>query len=67
MALRLPEDERKKFVEKHKTTLFEAYGVVMKAVPEELLRNPKALRKYLKMSYDYAQTLKPKPTTKKKR
>jgi hypothetical protein len=30
LALRLPEEEREKFLEKYKTRLFEAYGVVMK-------------------------------------
>lgn len=61
MALRLPEEERKKFLGKHKTKLFEAYGAVMKeyvAVPEELLGNTKVMKKYLEMSYEYAKTLK---------
>jgi TfoX/Sxy family transcriptional regulator of competence genes len=69
MALRLPEDEREKFIAKHKTKLFEAYGAVMKeyvAVPDVLLRDTKALKKYLEISYEYAKTLKPKATTKKK-
>jgi TfoX/Sxy family transcriptional regulator of competence genes len=68
LALRLPEDERKQFLVKHKTKLFEAYGAVMKeyvAVPDELLRNAKALQKYLAVSYEYAKTLKPKPTKKR--
>jgi len=73
MALRLPEDEREKFLKKHKAKLFEAYGAVMKeyvAVPESLLRNTTEMKKYLSVSYDYAKTLKPKATsktTKKKR
>ena len=69
MALRLPEQEREKFLKKHKTRLFEAYGAVMKeyvAVPDALLRNTTVLQKYLGLSYEYAKTLKPKPTTKKK-
>jgi|SRR5579871_3023080 len=70
LAIRLSEDEREKFLKKYKTTLFEAYGTVMKeyvAVPDALLENTKELKKYLDLSYKYAQTLKPKPTTKKKR
>jgi TfoX/Sxy family transcriptional regulator of competence genes len=70
LAVRLPEDEREKFLKKHKTNLFEAYGTVMKeyvAVPDSLLENTKELSKYLDLSYSYAKTLKPKPTTKKKR
>jgi hypothetical protein len=69
MALRLPEDEREKFIAKHKTNLFEAYGAVMKeyvAVPAALLKDEKAMKKYLGISYEYAKTLKPKATTKKK-
>lgn len=70
LAIRLPEQERDKFLKKYKTTLFEAYGTVMKeyvAVPAGLLANTKELKKYLDLSYAYAKTLKPKPTTKKKR
>ena len=36
------------------------------AVPDSLLENTKELKKYLELSYEYAKTLKPKPTTKKK-
>jgi TfoX/Sxy family transcriptional regulator of competence genes len=68
LALRLPEDERKKFMVKHKSKLFEAYGAVMKeyaAVPDALLRDTKALQKYLGISYEYAKRLTPKATKKK--
>ena len=68
LALRLPEDERNKFLKKYKTTLFEAYGVVMKeyvTVPDSLLRDTKTLQRYFQLSYEYIQTLKPKPTKKK--
>ena len=68
LAIRLPQDKREEFLKKHKTTLFEAYGTVMKeyvAVPEGLLKNTKELKKYLDFSYEYAKTLKPKPTKKK--
>jgi len=70
LAIRLPEEERVAFLKKHKTTLFEAYGTVMKeyvAVPDSLLENTTELKKYLDVSYAYAKTLKAKPTTKKKR
>ena len=68
LAIRLPEDKRVEFLKKYKTTLFEAYGVVMKeyvTVPDALLKNTKELQKYLESSYEYAKTLKPKPTKKK--
>ena len=69
LAIRLPAEEREKFLKKYKTTLFEAYGAVMKEyvrVPNDLLGKAGELRKYLAMSYEYAKTLKPKPTTRKK-
>ncbi len=34
-------------------------------VPDSLLKNTKELQKYLEASYQYAQTLKPKPTKKR--
>lgn len=69
MALRLPEDERQQFLKKYRTKLFEAYGTVMKeyvAVPDALLAKTKELQKYLQISYEYAKTLRPKPTKKKR-
>src|SRR5215813_5528923 len=68
LAIRLAEDEREKFLKKHKAKLFEAYGVVMKeyvAVPDAMLSQTKALRPYLEMSLAYAKTLKNKATKKK--
>jgi TfoX/Sxy family transcriptional regulator of competence genes len=70
LALRLPQDEREKFLKKYKTTLFEAYGAVMKeyvTVPDSLLKNTKVLQPYFQMSYEYIKTLKAKPTKKKSR
>jgi hypothetical protein len=69
LAIRLPAEEREKFLKKYKTTLFEAYGAVMKEyvrVPDDLFGKAGELRKYLAISYEYAKTLKPKPTTRKK-
>ena len=68
LAIRLPEDERERFLKKYKTTLFEAYSTVMLeyvTVPDNLLENTKELKKYLDLSYEYAKKLKPKPTKKK--
>ena len=70
LAIRLPEEAREKFLKKHKTRLFEAYGVVMKeyvTVPDALLKKTKELEPFLHLSYEYAKTLKPKPTKKKKK
>jgi TfoX/Sxy family transcriptional regulator of competence genes len=68
LAIRLPKAEREAFLKKYKTKLFEAYGAVMPeyvTVPDSLLQNTKELQKYLKLSYEYAKTLKPKATKKK--
>ncbi len=68
LAIRLPEKQREAFLKKYKTKLFEAYGTVMGeyvAVPDALLKNTKELQKYLALSYEYAKTLRPKPTKKK--
>jgi hypothetical protein len=67
LAIRLSAEERDKFIKKYKTGLFQAYGAVMKeyvAVPDALLKKTKELAKYLDLSYEYAKTLKPKPTKK---
>jgi len=69
MALRLPKEEREAFLRKYKSKLFEAYGAVMKeyvTVPDALLRNTKELQKYMALSYEYAKTLKPKASKKKR-
>src|SRR5690349_14774673 len=68
MGLRLPPKAREEFLKKYKTTLFEAYGTVMPeyvAVPDALLKKTKELQKHFRVSYEYAQTLKAKPTKKK--
>lgn len=67
LALRLGEVELEKFLKKHKTKLFEAYGCVMKeyvAVPDALLKNTKEMQKYLELSHAYAKTLTPKASKK---
>jgi len=68
LALRLPAAERDAFLKRYDTALCVQYGAVMKEyvqVPASLLRNTRALAKYLDISYRYACSLRPKPTTKK--
>jgi TfoX/Sxy family transcriptional regulator of competence genes len=68
LGIRLPEEERAKFLKKYGTTLLEAYGAVMKeyvAVPDALLGKTKELVRYLDLSFEYAGSLKSKPTKKK--
>ena len=68
MGIRLPAQEREAFLEKYNTTLFVQHGATMKeyaTVPNDLLQNTEQLNPYLEISYEYIQTLKPKPTKKK--
>jgi TfoX/Sxy family transcriptional regulator of competence genes len=70
LALRLPENAREKFLKKYKTTLFEAYGAVMKeyvTVPDSLLKDTRTLQQYFQFSYEYVKSLKPNPTKKTKK
>jgi hypothetical protein len=68
MALRLPQPERDAFIQSHRTTLFQAYGVFQKeyvTVPDELLTEVRRLKKYFLLSYEYVSTLKPVAKAKK--
>src|ERR1700744_2531051 len=67
LAIRLPEDAREEFLKKYKAKLHEAYGAVMReyvAVPEAALGKTKEMQRYVAVSYDYAKSLKEKPTKK---
>ena len=67
MALRLPAGVREAFQEEHRTTLFEAYGVVQKEyvrVPDDLLADTSRLQPAFRASLDYVGGLKSKPTRK---
>jgi hypothetical protein len=68
LALRLSEKDRADFIKKHSAELMQAYGIVQKeyiAVPEKVLADTKEMEKYLKLSFEYAKTLKSKPAKKK--
>lgn len=70
LALRLPAGEREEFLKKYKAKLCEAYGTVQPEyveVPDSLLSSTRELKKYFDCSYDYVSSLKPKPTTRKKK
>ena len=70
LALRLPAKDREAFLKKYKAKLCEAYGVVQPEyaeVPDSLLASTRELKKFFACSYDYVGSLKPKPTTKKKK
>jgi hypothetical protein len=70
LALRLPAKEREGFLKKYKTKLCEQYGIVQKEyveVPDALLNKTQQLKKFFDLSYAYVASLKPKPTTRKKK
>ena len=53
VAIRLPEEERIKFIDKYKTKLVEQYGIVQKeyvVVPESLLQKTDELKPYFDLS-----------------
>lgn len=67
LALRLPPGPRESFLERYEAKLCESYGIVQKeyvSVPEPLLANTEELKTYFELSYEYAKTLKPKPSKK---
>ena len=71
VGIRLPEPDRSKFLEKFDATVFRADPAwppnkEYVAVPDDLLRKTATLRPYLKASFEYAQTLRPKAAAKKK-
>ena len=70
LELRLPAGEREAFLKKYKARLCQAYGVVQPEyveVPDWLLSSTKELKKFFDCSYEYAASLKPKSTAKKKK
>ena len=65
LCLRLSDNDRARFVAKYKTAPVVMYGAVMKeyvAVPDTLLENAAEMKRYFKLSVDYAESLKPKAT-----
>jgi hypothetical protein len=70
VALKLPEDERLKFIDQYKTTLVLQYGIVQKeyvVVPDNLLEKTEELKAWFSISYNYVSTLKPKSSAKSKK
>jgi hypothetical protein len=70
LALRLAPHDREAFLEKYKTTLVYAYGIIQKeyvTVPDGLLMKTDDLKPYFELSYLYVSSLKPKPSSKAKK
>ena len=69
LGMRLADADRDAFIATFGTGLYQAHGTVMKeyvAVPAELLARTSELAPYLAKSYNYAKSLKPKPTTRRR-
>jgi len=69
MGLRLSKADRESFLKDHRASLYADYGTVMPeyvAVPDDLLADTARMTPYMAASFAYAQTLRPKPTTRKK-
>ena len=70
LGIRLPKPEREAFIVEFNTSLLASYGAVMKeyvAIPDALLADTDTLEPYLRISYEYVTSLKPKPTKKPKK
>src|ERR1700742_2577236 len=70
LALRLGKEDREAFLEKYKTTLVYAYGIIQKeyvTVPDSLLMKTDELKPYFELSYQYVSSLKSKATKGKKK
>ena len=72
VGIRLPEPDHAAFLEKFNTTVFQADPAwppnkAYVAVPDDLLRKTATLRPYLERSYEFAKSLRPKPTAKPKK
>jgi hypothetical protein len=63
LGIRLPDDERKVFMEKYGAGPYIQFGKTMRgyvAVPNDLLERTDELKRYLELSFEYIKTLKPK-------
>lgn len=70
LGIRLNAADRIEFIEKYQTVPFENYGSMIKdyvEVPSHLLMDTESMVSYMKRSYEYAKTLKSKPTKKTKK
>lgn len=69
VGIRLSKDDFNEFIEKYDAKQAISYGAKMHEyvhVPDNILQLTDELSSYMKKSHEYAKTLKPKPTKKKK-
>lgn len=70
LALRMSKTDKAAFEEKYQTGPCISYNTVMKeyvVVPDEILHSLDKVQTYFDMSFAYVSSLKPKPTTKRKK
>jgi hypothetical protein len=70
VVLRLPAEARSAFIERYRSRLHQAHGIVQREyvdVPSHLLADTAALQGYFETSLAYVSSLKPKPTTRAKK
>jgi TfoX/Sxy family transcriptional regulator of competence genes len=70
LGLRLAKADREAFLADHGASLYTSHGATMPeyvAVPAALLADTERMKAYVAKSFAYAQTLRPKPTTKPKK
>ena len=64
LVMRLPEGDRKRFLQEYETEIFQPFpGRIMReyvVVPHDLIRQPEALKPWIRRSLEYAASLKPK-------
>jgi hypothetical protein len=69
VAIRLPKPDLERLRNQYGADVMASYGAVMKEylkVPEAVVQDPVELLMLVRMSWEYAETLKAKATTKKK-
>lgn len=69
LAVRISDDDRADFLTKYPDAVCIQYDTVMKhyvLVPDSILTNPRQVKSLFKKCVQHAETLKAKPTTKKK-
>ncbi|MEO9869238.1 hypothetical protein [Ekhidna sp.] len=68
VAIRLSKEDKEDFMKKYNAEPAISYGAVMNGyvhVPDSMLKKTNEISEYMQKSFEFAQTLKPKPTKKK--
>jgi hypothetical protein len=69
IAIRLDKENIEDIIKKYGASMMISYGIVQKEyikIPDTLFKKKKILEGYFAKSYEYAKSLKPKPTKQKK-